>query len=83
MVGDTPYLLVAVYSLVELKPKEVKMAIKSNAFGRVVLSGRDAKKFAAQVTYGKPKQAAKVNAKRGSEMLREMRAKASARARTR
>jgi len=49
------------------------MAIKSNAFGRVVLSGQDAKKFADQVTYGKPKGAAKVNAKRGSEMLRQMR----------
>jgi len=49
------------------------MAIKSNTFGRVVLSGDDAKKFAAQVSYGKPKHAAKENAKRGSEMLRQMR----------
>lgn len=50
------------------------MAIKSNAFGRVVLTGEDAKKFADQVTYGRPKDAAKVNAKRGSEMLRRMKA---------
>lgn len=56
------------------------MAIKSNAFGRVVLSGRDAKKFADQATYGKPKEAAKANAKRGSEMLREMRSKGTTRA---
>lgn len=48
------------------------MAIKSNAFGRVTLSGQDAKKFEKQVTYGKPKVAAKANAKRGAEMLRKM-----------
>lgn len=50
------------------------MAIKSNAFGRTVLSGSDAKKFENQVTYGKPKDAAKSSAKRGSELLRTMRA---------
>lgn len=48
------------------------MAIKSHAFGRVTLTEQDAKKFQAQVTYGKPKAAAKESAKRGIEMSRAM-----------
>jgi hypothetical protein len=46
------------------------MAIVSNAFGRVTLSGADAKKFEAQVTHGKPKAAAAKSAARGRELLK-------------
>jgi hypothetical protein len=46
------------------------MSIKSHAFGRVTLTGEDAKKFKAQVTYGRPKAAAVESAKRGVEMSR-------------
>lgn len=41
------------------------MAIQSNAFGRVTLTDQDAKKFQTQVTYGRPKPAAREAAKRG------------------
>lgn len=46
------------------------MAIKSNAFGRVTLTGPDAKKFKNQVAHGKPKSAAAMNAKKGLLMLK-------------
>jgi hypothetical protein len=42
------------------------------AFGRVTLTGKDAEKFRNQVTYGKPKAAAKESVKRGLEMVRAM-----------
>ncbi|MCL6699585.1 hypothetical protein LZ496_12425 [Sphingomonas sp. NSE70-1] len=48
------------------------MSIKSNAFGRVELTGADAKKFRAQATYGRPKAAAKSGAAKGSVMAREL-----------
>ena len=34
------------------------MSVKSTAFGAVRLTGEDAKKFRAQMTYGKPSKAA-------------------------
>lgn len=46
------------------------MSIKSHAFGRVTLTQHDAEKFKKQVTYGKPKPAAKEAVKRGVEMSR-------------
>ncbi len=46
------------------------MSIKSNAFGGVTLSGRDAKKFKDQVVYGKPKAAAVASVKRGVALSR-------------
>ena len=49
------------------------MAIESNSFGRVTLTGGDARKFLNQVTFGKPKQAATDSVKRGVEMSRAMR----------
>jgi hypothetical protein len=49
------------------------MSIKSNAFGRVELTGADAKKFKAQATYGRAKQAAKQSAIRGAAMASELR----------
>ena len=49
------------------------MSIISPAFGRVTLTGADAKKFKAQVTHGKPKAAAVESAKRGVEMSRSYR----------
>jgi hypothetical protein len=48
------------------------MSIKSHAFGRVTLTGLDAKKFKNQVIYGKAKPAAKASAKRGVALVREM-----------
>lgn len=47
------------------------MSITSNAFGRVTLTGRDAKKFKAQVTYGRPKLAAVESVRKGIEMSRQ------------
>ena len=50
------------------------MSIKSNAFGRVELTGDDAKKFRRQVTYGRAKPAAKAAVARGivlSQSLKE------------
>ena len=49
------------------------MAINSHAFGRVKLTGRDAKKFKAQVTHGKPKKAAVEAVKRGMAINRQSR----------
>ena len=49
------------------------MAIRSHTFGRVTLTERDAEKFKAQVTYGKPKSAAVDSVKRGVEMSRDFR----------
>jgi hypothetical protein len=49
------------------------MAVKSNAFGRVILTGEDAKKFKNQVTYGKPKAAAIESLARGTSMAASFR----------
>jgi hypothetical protein len=49
------------------------MAIKSDAFGRVTLTESDARKFERQVTFGKPKAAAKESLKRGSELVQSLR----------
>lgn len=49
------------------------MSIKSTAFGRVVLTDADAKKFVDQVTYGKPKKAAKESVARGVLLSRQLR----------
>ena len=48
------------------------MSIKSHAFGRVTLTGRDAKKFRNQVVYGKPKAAAAKSVRRGVELSRQL-----------
>lgn len=48
------------------------MSIKSNAFGRVELTGADAKKFKAQATYGRAKKEAKQGAVTGAAMAREL-----------
>lgn len=47
------------------------MSIKSNPFGGVTLSGKDAEKFKNQVLYGKPNQAAKNTVKRGVALSRK------------
>jgi hypothetical protein len=49
------------------------MSIKSSAFGRVVLTDADAKKFKAQVTYGRPKAAAKRNVEDGIKLSDDLR----------
>jgi len=49
------------------------MSIKSNAFGRVELTGADAKKFKAQATYGRAKKEAKQGAARGATLAHELR----------
>jgi len=48
------------------------MGIKSNAFGRVELTGLDASKFKNQVVYGKPKVAAVRNVKKGIALSRQL-----------
>lgn len=48
------------------------MGIKSRAFSGVKLTGDDAAKFRNQVTFGRPKPAAKVTIERGQSMVREM-----------
>ncbi len=48
------------------------MAIESNSFGRITLTGSDAKKFRDQTTYGKPKQAAVESIARGVKLSRTM-----------
>lgn len=47
------------------------MSITSSTFGRVTLTGRDAKKFKAQVTYGRPKAVAVESVRKGIEMSRQ------------
>ncbi len=49
------------------------MAIHSNAFGRVSLTGDDAKKFKRQVTFGRPKANAKDNVERGVQLVQSFR----------
>ena len=49
------------------------MAIKSNAFGRVTLTDKDARKFKNQITFGKPKAAALESVKRGVKITQSMR----------
>jgi hypothetical protein len=48
------------------------MSIQSNAFGRVVLTDSDAKKFQAQVRYGRAKEAAKTNVAKGVQLSRDL-----------
>lgn len=48
------------------------MSIQSHAFGRVILTDADAKKFKAQATYGRAKQAAKVNVNEGVRLSRRL-----------
>lgn len=49
------------------------MAIKSSTFGRVELSGRDAKRFVQQMNDVKPDPAIKQAASRGRAILANMR----------
>lgn len=51
------------------------MGIKSTAFGRVVLTDADARKFKNQVTYGKPKRAAAEGVSVGLRLSKELQAK--------
>lgn len=55
------------------------MSIQSHAFGRVVLTDSDADKFKAQVTYGRPKAAAKRNVVEGVQMSRDLKTAGSIR----
>lgn len=47
------------------------MSVHTSVFGGVTLTGKDAKKFDQQVTYGKPKKAARESVVRGNKMLAE------------
>jgi len=47
------------------------MSVKTSTFGGVRLSGEEAEKFARQVKYGRPKQAAQESVRRGVVMLDE------------
>jgi hypothetical protein len=46
------------------------MSIRSHAFGRVTLTGQDARKFKNQVAYGKPSAAAKASVRSGVKLSR-------------
>jgi hypothetical protein len=47
------------------------MSIKSHAFGRVTLTGQDAKKFRNQVSHGRPTAAAVQSVRSGIKLARE------------
>jgi hypothetical protein len=49
------------------------MAVHSNTFGGLVLSGDDAAKFRSQVRYGRPNQAAKDAVARGLAAAEQLR----------
>jgi hypothetical protein len=51
------------------------MSITSHAFGRVKLTEADAAKFKKQVTYGRPKAAAKVSVAEGLKLSKSLGAK--------
>jgi len=53
------------------------MSIQSHAFGRIVVTEGDAKKFKAQATYGRAKQAAKDNVAKGVKLSRDLKASGS------
>lgn len=53
------------------------MSIISHAFGRIELTGADAKKFRNQVTYGRPNKAAKTAVQEGVKLSRELAEKGS------
>jgi hypothetical protein len=53
------------------------MAIRSDLFGSVHLTEKDAEKFVRQVTYGRPNDAAKQALARGDELLNRYRERAS------
>lgn len=53
------------------------MSIQSHAFGRVILTDTDAKKFQAQAKYGRAKQAAKVNVVKGVTLSRSLKSAGS------
>ena len=53
------------------------MSIISHAFSRVVLTGDDAAKFKAQVTYGRPKAAAKRSVAEGVKMSNDLQKRGS------
>jgi hypothetical protein len=59
--------------------KEGRMSIKSNAFGRVELTGDDAKKFRNQAAHGRAKPAAKEAVARGVAMSRSLKESGSIR----
>ncbi|MEJ1381605.1 MAG: hypothetical protein RPT95_11700 [Candidatus Sedimenticola sp. (ex Thyasira tokunagai)] len=48
------------------------MSVKTTVFGGVRLSGEDAEKFMRQVTYGRPKEAAKEAYASGKAAVAEM-----------
>lgn len=48
------------------------MSIISHAFGRIELTGADAKKFRNQVTYGRPNKAAKAAVQEGVKLSKQL-----------
>lgn len=54
------------------KTKEGQMSITSHAFGRVKLTEADAAKFKKQVTYGRPKAAAKTAVEAGVRLSKSL-----------
>lgn len=54
------------------------MGVQTTFFGVTKLTGKDAKKFRRQVTYGRPNKAAAMSLALGNEILRELRTKGRA-----
>jgi hypothetical protein len=55
----------------KLKKRRREMSVVTSTFGGVRLTGDDAKKFRQQVTYGRPKKAAKETYARGSKLAKK------------
>jgi hypothetical protein len=51
------------------------MSVQTTFFGVTKLTGKDAKKFRRQVTYGRPSKAAATSLASGSAILKELHAK--------
>lgn len=54
------------------------MSVQTTFFGVTKLSGKDAKKFRRQVTYGRPNKAAATSLARGEAILKQMSAQGEA-----
>lgn len=59
-----------------MRPRRgAQMSVQTTFFGVTRLTGKDAKKFRRQVSYGKPSQAAANSLARGNEILKQMHSK--------
>jgi hypothetical protein len=54
------------------------MSVQTTFFGVTKLTGKDAKKFRRQVTYGRPSKAAATTLARGEALLKQLNARGEA-----